>query len=211
MEHYYKRDTCRLCGSTHLTTVLSLTPTPPANNFVGADELANKQKCYPLDLAFCEECTHLQLVDVVDPNILFRKYVYVSGTSPVFVNHFRDYASALTRSYAVEKDALVVDIGSNDGTLLKFFKGMGMRVQGVDPAIDIAKNASDQGIPTRADFFNQTVAHEISQELGKAQIVVANNVFAHIDDLSEIVEGIKVLLDDNGIFSFEVSYLLDVS
>jgi SAM-dependent methyltransferase len=205
-----RRADCRLCGSRRLTLVLALTPTPPANAFVPARAKDTPQACFPLDVFFCEECHHVQLLDVVDPRILFENYVYVSGTSPVFVRHFEDYARAALERFRPAPGSLVVDIGSNDGTLLEFFRRRGLKVLGVDPARDIAAAATACGIETWAEFFTPTAAARIRAERGKASIVAANNVFAHADDLAEIVDGVRALLAPDGVFVFEVSYLVDV-
>lgn len=209
-ESCHRRDTCRLCGGTDLTEVLSLAPTPPANAFVPADRLGERQETFPLDVFFCESCGHVQLLDVVDPRVLFESYVYVSGTSPVFVKHFEDYAAFVVDAYQPDPKRLVIDIGSNDGTLLRFFKNRGYPVQGVDPAKDIARQATANGIDTVADFFTPALARQIRAEKGPACVVTANNVFAHADDLTGIVAGVRELLADDGVFVFEVSYLLDV-
>lgn len=207
---FHHRTNCRLCGSSDLPLVLELTPTPPANAFVGEAEVETAQRCFPLDVYFCEQCAHVQLLDVVDPRILFENYVYVSGTSPVFVRHFEDYAQRLIERFALVDGDLVCDIGSNDGVFLRAFRDRGARVLGVDPAIDIAERATQSGIPTRAEFFTPALARELRRDEGAAKLVTANNVFAHADDLAGIVEGVRTLLDDDGVFVFEVSYLLDV-
>ncbi len=205
-----RRATCRLCDSGDLSLVLSLTPTPPANAFVTVDALDTLQECFPLDLHLCGACGHLQLLHVVDPSLLFSDYVYVSGTSPSFVAHFEDYATHVIETYRLPPEALVVDIGSNDGTLLRFFQQAGMAVQGVDPARDIARAASEAGIETLNAFFDAVLAAQIREEKGAAAVVTANNVFAHIDDLAGVVAGVRALLDEGGVFVFEVSYLADV-
>ena len=138
METCRRRETCRLCGGGELTCVLALTPTPPANAFVDKVAKSEPQPCFPLDVFFCETCKHVQLLDVVDPAVLFENYVYVSGTSPAFVKHFSDYANAVTSRFGPAPGSLAVDIGSNDGTLLGFFKERGLRVLGIDPAENIA-------------------------------------------------------------------------
>jgi SAM-dependent methyltransferase len=206
----HRRKTCRLCGGDRLTLVLKLAPTPPANAFVSKDELNKPQPSFPLDVFFCEDCTHAQLLDVVDPSVLFEKYVYVSGTSPSFVAHFESYARDLLAQFKPPPGGLVVDIGSNDGTLLRFFQRAGMKVLGIDPARDIAKDATRDGIPTLAAFFSPPLAKELREKHGTASIITANNVFAHIDNLAGVVEGVQTLLGPDGIFVFEVSYLPDV-
>lgn len=190
--------------------MFSLAPTPPANAFLSKAQLEEKEEKFPLDVFFCESCAHVQLLDVVDPEVLFRNYVYVSGTSPVFVKHFEDYANVLTSKYVKDKSKIVAEIGSNDGSLLRFFKDAGFTVQGIDPARDIANKATQEGIDTIPEFFTTDLADKIVSEKGKAAAVIANNVFAHIDDLHSVVAGIRTLLDKDGVYVFEVSYLRDV-
>lgn len=206
----FRRDTCRLCAAPKPELVMRLAPTPPANAFVPRERINEAQEQSPLDVYFCSACGHVQLLDVVDPEILFRDYVYVSSTSPVFVDHFRKYAEEVLKLVTLPQGALVVEIGSNDGTLLRFFRERGMRVLGIDPAREIARQATSSGIETRPMFFTADLAQRIRQEYGCAAIIAANNVFAHADDLADIMEGIRALLAPNGVYVFEVSYLVDV-
>ena len=205
-----RRSDCRLCGSRDLTKVLTLTPTPPANAFVPAAERKKKQATFPLELFLCGGCAHVQMLDVVDPRILFEHYVYVSGTSPVFVDHFRRYAESILRDFKPKAGALVVDVGSNDGTLLRFFKDAGNTVLGIDPAKEIAAEATRSGIETLNAFFDETLAKKIRKERGAAAVVTANNVFAHTDEMKGFTAGVRALLAPDGVFVFEVSYLADV-
>jgi SAM-dependent methyltransferase len=205
-----RRTSCRLCGGSALERVLSLTPTPPANAFVPKSELGVVQPVFPLDVFFCSTCGHVQLLDIVDPSVLFENYVYVSGTSPVFVKHFEDYAADMIGRFSPSAGALVVDIGSNDGTLLGFFKRAAMKVLGIDPARAIAEDATRRGIETWTGFFSPDMAARIHAARGPAAIVTANNVFAHIDDLRAVLAGVRSLLAPDGVFAFEVSYLGDV-
>ena len=205
-----RRTSCRLCGSGDLPLAFSLTPTPPANAFVGAERRGEAQPAYPLDLHFCKRCTHLQLLDVVDPRVLFEDYVYVSGTSPAFVRHFADYAAWLWSYASAAPGALVVDIGSNDGTLLRAFRERGARVLGIDPAKRIAEEATRQGIETLPAFFTPRLAEELAAKRGRAALITANNVFAHVDELGAALDGVAHLLAPEGLLAFEVSYLLDV-
>ncbi len=199
-----------MCDSDRFELAFSLVPTPPANAFVNADRVGAPQKAFPLDVFFCGACGHVQLLDVVDPRILFEEYVYVSGTSPAFVKHFKDYAESVWTFAKAQDGALVLDIGSNDGTLLAPFKALGAKVQGVDPARDIAAEATRNGLPTIADFFTVDLARKIVSEQGPAAIITANNVFAHIDDLGGVADAVRAALAPDGVFVFEVSYLLDV-
>lgn len=205
---HHKRTQCRLCRSTALQCSLHLTPTPLANAFVTKDELSTPQVAYPLDVYRCGECGHLQLLDIIDPGVLFSHYVYVSSTSPVMVRYLRDQAKEIIRRAGLKAGDLVVEFGSNDGTLLRFFKEAGMRVLGVDPAANVAPAADD--VPTISDFFGVEVAQRIRQEHGCAKVVCAYNVCAHVDDLQNIIDGVSALLSEDGRFVFEVGYLYDV-
>ena len=186
-------------------------PTPIADAYVGADQLRAPQARYPLDLYFCRDCTHVQLLDVVDPRLMFRSdYTYASGGSAGIVRHLGEHARSLLEREQPESGALVVDIGSNDGTFLRFFKDAGMTSLGVDPATELARQAARSGIETLTEFLDVGVARRILGSHGPARIVTANNVFAHADDLAGMAESIRVLLRPDGVFAFEVSYLIDI-
>jgi SAM-dependent methyltransferase len=205
-----RRATCRICDGPDLIPLFSLGRTPLANGLVRQEDLAHQEPHFPLDLHMCTGCAHVQLLDVVDPAVLFRDYVYVSGTSATFVQHFRAYAEDAAQRLSLPDGAFVVDVGSNDGTLLRFFQAKGCRVLGVDPAVDIARTATANGIETIAEFFAPDLADQIVSERGPADLVVANNVFAHVDDLLGFVQSVDRLLAPGGSFVFEVSYLVDV-
>jgi SAM-dependent methyltransferase len=204
------KDACRLCRSKDLLFRFALTPTPPANEFLPAPPADGAQDHFPLDVYQCGDCGHVQLIHCVDPERLFRNYVYVSGTSQVFVNHFAEYAREVISYVPLAPGNRVLDIGANDGTLLSFFQKAGMGVLGIDPARKIAEEATRRGIPTWPEFFTSQLAERIRREFGAFQVVTANNMFAHADGLPDILDGIAGLLDPKGIFVFEVSYLLDV-
>ena len=209
-EQCSKRKNCRLCNSEKLCQCFKLEPTPPANAFVKKEHLDEPQTTFPLDVYFCENCYHVQLLDIVDPKELFENYVYVSGTSSTFVNHFEEYSKFIIKNYLSGDSSFVVDIGSNDGTLLQFFKKNGCHILGVDPAKKIANNATKNGIETLPLFFDDKVSKMIQDKYGSADVITANNVFAHIDNLTDFITNVRNLLTHNGIFSFEVSYLADV-
>ena len=168
------------------------------------------RQLYPLDLYFCRDCAHLQLVDIVDPNILFGNYIYVTETSPGLVDHFNRYCEDICRRFPFPPGSLIVELGSNAGVLLRFFQQRGFKALGVDPAREIARQATEQGIETLPAFFNYELTQKIRSERGPASVIAANNVFAHSDDLAGMAKGIHHLLADDGIFVFEVSYLIDV-
>jgi SAM-dependent methyltransferase len=207
---HHKRDTCRLCGSRDLEPVLELTPTPPANAMVPEQLLARVQQCFALDVYFCRSCRHAQLLDILDASDLFEDYVYVSGTSSANVEHFRRYADEVIELANLQAGDRVVEFGSNDGTMLRFFANAGMRVLGIDPARAIAERATADGIETLPEFFTPDLARRIRDESGPAKVVCANNVCAHIDDLESAIVAARDLLEPDGVFVFQVSYLLDV-
>jgi SAM-dependent methyltransferase len=204
------RKTCRMCDSAELHVILRLEPTPPGDHYVTAAALDVPQPAYPMTLVMCERCGLAQLPDVVDPEILYRDYIYNTSISLGLVRHFDEYAAAVIERAAVPAESLVIDIGSNDGTLLRAFKNRGMRVLGVDPARDVARKATEAGLETRTDFFDSRVAVEIRRERGPAAIVTANNVFANVDDLQEFVEGVRLVLAPDGVFVFETGYFPDL-
>lgn len=207
----YFRTTCRMCLGRSLRKVLALTPTPPGNRFVAADELDKPETVYPLELYFCPDCHHLQLGHVVSPQILYQNsYSYVSSTAAEFVRHLQAYAAEMVGLFALAPGSLVVDIGSNDGTCLRFFAQAGMKVLGVDPAKEIAERATTSGIPTVPDFFSHELAVRLRGVHGPASFITSHNTCAHIDDLDGVIRGIRHWLADDGLFVLEVGYLLDV-
>jgi len=206
----YRRHSCRLCEGSDLTLVLQLTPTPPVDAYVPAAKVHETQEVYPLDLFLCRSCGHVQLLDVVHPDLLFGNYIYETSSSPGLVEHFREYARDVLPLAGEPRDALVVEIGSNDGTLLRFFREGGMRVLGVDPAREIAERANELGLETLSSFFTCGLAREIRPQYGAATLVCANNVFAHADNLADMADGVRHLLAPDGLFVFEVSYILDM-
>ena len=206
----HTRKDCRLCGSVDLELALPMRASPIGDAYVNEAELSITQPSYPLSLYLCHQCGHLQAVDVVDPEILFGNYIYSTSTSPGLVEHFKQYAKEVVASAGCAQGSLVVEVGSNDGSLLRAFHDEGMRVLGVDPAREVAKQATAQGLETLSTFFTFDLAKTIKQTKGSAQIVAANNVFAHVDNMVDLLKGIHHLLDSEGIFVFEVSYLVDM-
>ena len=210
MKHYKHRDDCRLCGSTKFELVLPILPSAIGDAFVSKDQLDVKQDLYPLDTYLCLDCGHLQNLDVVNPELLFCNYTYRTSASIGLVDHFKKYAHTVVSGLNIPPSSFVVEIGSNDGSLLKEFKVQGMRVLGVDPAGIIASQASSDGIKTLSEFFTHKVALRILAENECAKLICANNVFAHVDNINDIAKGIRSLLAPDGVFIFEVSYVPDI-
>lgn len=207
---YHRRETCRLCEERSLEIIWEFPHTPVGDAYIPEQMLAKEQCAFPLGLAFCRSCGLVQLPDVVDPEILYGNYIYFTGISLGLAEHFRSYADAVLCQAATEEGSLVIDIGSNDGTLLKCFKEKGMRVLGVDPAAEVAKRAYMAGIETITDFFNPEIADRIRNEHGPAAVVTANNVLANIDDVPDMIFGVRSLLAEDGVFVFETGYMPDL-
>ena len=205
-----ERKACRLCNSDDLRLVVPLAPTPVAEKYSDCLEEAPNVPVHPLDLFMCLHCGHVQLLHIVDPEFLYRDFNYRSAGTPSLVEHFDDTAEFVSSNYHFSKSPLVVDIGSNDGSLLNCFKKRGFSVLGVDPARDIAAEASAAGIPTLPEFLTPTIVKRIIEEHGAASVVCAFNVFAHTDDLEGMTSCIRDLLAPDGIFVFECSYLGDI-
>ncbi len=203
------RTTCRLCQSPDVQLVFALEPAPLAEAYLPPERAAEGDTRYPLDVFLCRQCGGVQLLDVIDAGHLFRDYQYTSSMSPDLAGHFRMYASDVCQRFKPPAGSLVVDVGSNDGTLLRCFQGWGLEVQGVEPAYEIRARASQSGIPTRPHFMTADVGREIAAVRGKAAIVTANNVLAHAEEPGVILDGVREVLADDGVFVFEVSYLPD--
>lgn len=207
---YNIRHDCRLCSHEKFSHVINLGPTPIANELFSDSYTSLNQEKFPLYLVQCNKCGHVQLPVAINPERLFRNYMYVSGTSHVFVKHFISYAETLASKFRIGYGSTVIDIGSNDGTFLKCLHDIGASVIGVDPAYDIAKKATRDGLMTLPEFFSSRLATMMLENSGKVSAITANNVFAHINDLHDFVTGVKILLKPDGMFIFEVSYLVDV-
>ncbi|MDO8482919.1 MAG: class I SAM-dependent methyltransferase [bacterium] len=200
------RKTCRICKGKNLEKTLDLGAMPPANAFLPKSDLGKSEERFPLELYFCNECSLLQLRHVVDPVTLFKNYHYQTSASGPLVAHFKEMSEDIVSKYIRNKNDLVIEIGSNDGSLLENIKTRA-KILGVDPAPGMAKIAKTKGVPTLTDFFNKTTAKKIIKTHGNAKIIVANNVIAHIDDIHSVFAGIKTLLNENGKFIFEAHWV----
>jgi SAM-dependent methyltransferase len=198
---------CRLCENTDLTEVLALAPTPAGDHYLPADLHPERLPVFPLSLRQCSECGHVQLGAIVDPEYIYRDYIYTTKSSIGLAEHFQEYAQKTLTDLKLKPGALVVEIGSNDGTMLRAFQNLGMRVLGIDPAIDIAQKATQSGITTIPDFFRNEIADQILAEHGPAQLIIANNVLANVSSPKDTVAAIRRLLAPDGVFVFETGYL----
>ncbi len=201
---------CRMCRSRELFPFLDLGSQPLANAFLKKEDLDKPEPRYPLRVFFCEYCGLSQLVDIVDPEVLFGHYVYFSSYMPKVSEHWRRYAEETVQKFTSQPKDFVVEIGSNDGMLLGEIQKLGRRVLGVDPARNIAKIANERGVPTVPEFFSQALAKGLVGEHGAAQAVIGNNVVAHIDNHQDLLAGVSELLAPGGVFIFEAPYLVDM-
>lgn len=210
LDTYKKIVRCRVCGSEELIKYLDLGKTPLVNSLVELKDKGKKEKRFPLEVLYCKNCSLSQLSIVVDPKILFSRYVYRSSISKTFQVHCAEMADSVISLLDPSKKELAVDIASNDGCLLEQFKKKGFMVIGVEPAENIAKIANSKGIETLCRFWDDGVAETILEKYGKAKVITATNVFAHVDDLNSFLKAVGILLDENGLFIIEVPHLYDL-
>lgn len=202
---------CLVCGTGAVEEFLDLGATPLANRFPTAAELTLPEPRYPLRVGFCHGCGHVQLLDRVPPQAMFDHYLYVSSMSETLTRHLRGLASQILARCPLTPGAeLVVDIGSNDGTLLSAFADRGIRALGIDPAANLAALAREKGVETVTAYFGSKTAAELRDRFGPAAAITATNSFPHIPDLGDYVEGIDRLLAPDGVLVIEAHYLLDL-
>lgn len=201
---------CQVCASDQLESILFLGYIPPVNTMPPIGSLAVEAPSYPLEMLRCQGCALVQIGLEVAPEILFPEtYPYLSGSTRILRTNFADLEQEATATLGLDKRKLVIDIGSNDGTLLANFHNAGYPVLGIEPS-QAADVAMSRGIRTLKTYFNRHVARTVAADNGKAQLITAANVFAHIGDIHSVVDGIVELLDDRGVFVSESHYLLDL-
>jgi len=206
---FYLRRRCVLCDSINVKDVLNLKKTPLANSYPASKKTI--QEYFPLTVILCKNCGHLQLKEIVSPKKMFSNYLYVSGTSKVLVNHFKNYCNKMISKFKLKKDDFILDIACNDGTFLECFINKKFKnVVGVEPAKNLRKINKKKNIKINTIFFNENKSKILEKKYKKFKLITANNVFAHVPDLKSFSLGVKNILDKNGVFVFEVSYLLDV-
>jgi methylation protein EvaC len=203
---YEHSSLCRFCGSSDLKEVLDFGSVPLAGGFLTEDQL-DDEKYYPLSLHFCGSCTLVQVGDAVPPATLFRNYFYFSSSIRTLIDHFAEFSDEIIAHLTKPAEALVVEIGSNDGVFLKPLTERGVKAIGVDPASNVVASIDTPGLNVINDFFTEKVAARIREENGPADRIVSSYSLAHIDDMTDVLKGVKVLLKDDGQFIFEVYYL----
>ncbi len=197
---------CRSCGSPDGALILDLGLQPMANNFLRPEDLSKPEPKFPLRLAVCRACWLLQITDLVPPVKLFAEYLYFSSFSDQMLQHACEAANRYVREFKLKRDTLVVEIASNDGYLLQFFRDAGVPCLGIEPAVNIAKVARTKGIETLEEFFGCALAERLAREGRRADLVLGNNVFAHAPDTNDFVAGLRTLLKPGGRIVLEFPY-----
>lgn len=199
---------CRICSSTDHDLVLDFGDVVLADAFLESAEQIPNEERYPLTLVVCRECLHVQIKEVLDPSLLFSHYIWETGIPASIRAYCREFADATIERLTNDEASRILEVASNDGTMLKEYRSRGWDVIGVDPAQNIAAKANANGIKTVADFFGLAVAERVLEAEGRRDLVVARNVIAHVADLHGLVEGIRVLLADDGVAVIEAPHLL---
>ena len=198
---------CRSCGATDLDLVLSLGRTPLANALLREEELDKPEPTFPLDLVFCPTCALVQITETVPPEQLFSHYLYLSSFSDTMVKHSEELVESLIKRRGLGPESLAMEVASNDGYLLQFYKRAGIPVLGIEPAANIAKVAEDRGIPTIVRFFGQELAEELRASGKLADVIHGNNVLAHVADLNGFVAGLSIALKEDGVVVIEAPHV----
>ncbi len=198
---------CRSCGSTQLHLVADLGSTPLANALLTREQLSQQELTFPLRLVFCPDCTLAQITETVRPDVLFGTYLYASSYSDTMLRHAEAICDELCRERRLTNSSLVVEIASNDGYLLQSFAKRGIPVLGIEPAANIAAIAQRRGVHTRVTFFSDSLADQLAREGVYADVILANNVLAHVPDINGFIAGVKKILKPGAIARFEFSYV----
>lgn len=199
---------CRLCGSARLQTFVDLGATPPCEQFLGPDELDAPESTYPLHVRVCEDCLLAQLPPLITPEETFTEYAYFSSFSTSWVEHAERFVDDAARGLGLGTDSFVAEVASNDGYLLQHVVARGLRCLGIEPSLNVGETARDRGIPTLTAFLSPEVGYQVRADHGPADLVVANNVYAHIPDVVGFTEGLRALVADDGWVVIEVQHLL---
>jgi hypothetical protein len=198
---------CRFCAAPLSTTFVDLGMSPLCQTHIAPDQLHDMEPFYPLHAYVCDKCFLVQLQEFVSPDSIFTEYAYFSSYSTSWVEHARRYAVSMQERFQLGAHSKVMEIASNDGYLLQHFVSAGVPVLGIEPAANVAKAAIEKGVPTTVRFFGRETAAEIVREHGKPDLLLGNNVLAHVPDLNDFVAGMKVLLSPGGLVTMEFPHL----
>jgi SAM-dependent methyltransferase len=199
---------CRFCGAELTRTFADLGQTPLANSYVAPDAELAEDPVYPLHARVCDTCLLVQVEDVVPAEDIFSDYAYFSSYAKSWVEHARQYADMAIKRFALDGDSSVIEVASNDGYLLQHFANRNIPVLGIEPAANVAQAAEERGIPTRTAFFGTDLARSLRKEGIHADLLAGNNVLAHVPDLNNFVEGLGILLAEDGVLTMEFPHLL---
>jgi SAM-dependent methyltransferase len=201
------RNNCRGCFSKRVSRILDFGRVPLAGGFILPEEIKKERK-FPLKVYYCKDCGLVQILDVINPKFLFHKYFYLASVIGSLSEHFKEYAGFLKKNFLKSKEAKLLEIGSNDGVLLQYLRDR--KAFGVDPSVNVSKIARKKGFQVWTDFFNRDSAKKILKKIGLVDVVTGSNVFAHADDIHEIMKAAKLILKPEGVFIVEVHYLKDL-
>ena len=201
---------CRLCDSNRLLSVLDLGATPPCERFLTGDELDQPEPTFPLHLRLCEDCLLLQIPALITPEETFTEYAYFSSYSDSWVQHAKAFVDSTAERLGLNRDSFVVEVASNDGYLLQHVVAAGIPCLGIEPSVNVGESARRNQVPTRTAFLDEPLAAAVRSEHGPADLVVANNVYAHIPDLLGFTRSLRGLLADDGWLSIEVHHALNL-
>jgi len=199
---------CRFCNENLDITFADLGSSPLSNSFLKKSDLIKKEPIFPLHAYVCRNCFLVQLEKFKNPDKIFRDYAYFSSYSETWINHAKDYVNKVVDRFKLDKNNFVIEVASNDGYLLQNFKNKDIPCLGIEPAINVAKVAKKKGVNTIVEFFGTKIAKELSFNKQKADLLIANNVLAHVPDINDFVKGMKILLNSNGIITVEFPHLM---
>lgn len=201
---------CRFCGSELQQTFVDLGMSPLSNAYVKQEDLVNCEKFYPLKTYVCSECFLVQLEEFESPEAIFSDYAYFSSYSESWLDHAKEYTQMMQRRFFLKRESQIVEIASNDGYLLQYFKDDGFSVLGIEPAKNVAEEAIAKGIETQIGFFGRALASELKIKGKQADVLLGNNVLAHVPDINDFVAGMEILLADDGVITMEFPHLLQL-
>ena len=199
---------CRFCGEPLRHTFIDLGLSPLCESYVSAARLAEPERLYPLHSFVCDKCFLVQLPEHVTPQEIFEEYAYFSSYSESWLEHAKNYVASVSRRFQLGRQSLVVELASNDGYLLQYFQADGVPVLGIEPAKNVADAAIKKGIPCVTEFFGRELAHRLVHEGRKADLLLGNNVLAHVPDINDFVAGMQILLADDGVITMEFPHLV---
>ena len=201
---------CRFCNEPLKHVFLDLGKSPLANSFLKKEMLNKSERFFPLCVYVCDKCFLVQLPEYENPENIFGNYAYFSSYSDTWLKHAEDYVNSMLNRFSFDKNNLVVEIASNDGYLLQYFKKKGIPILGIEPAVNVAKVAEQKGIPTIVKFFGTETAKELVKKEKTVDLLIGNNVLAHVPNINDFVKGLKIVLKKNGIITMEFPHLLQL-